>query len=250
MYKLGKKPARTDAVKFKLSNYVDRSALPKPPARFGHEGMFPSAGWGMFGNDRVGDCVFAGAAHEHMIWCKEGGKEVTFTDDNVISDYSAVTGYNPTDPSSDQGTDMQAAADYRRRVGIVDNQGVRHKVAAYLAINPGSVTDHYIAMYLFSAVGIGIRFPASAWDQVKARKPWTRVANSPIEGGHYICLLGKRVYLQCVTWGLIQPLTISFFQAYNDESVVYLSEEMLVNRKSPEGFDYDTLLRDLNALGR
>jgi hypothetical protein len=29
--------------------------------------------WNMFANDQYGDCVEAGAAHEHMLWTLEGG---------------------------------------------------------------------------------------------------------------------------------------------------------------------------------
>ena len=40
----------------------------------------------------------------------------------------------------------------------------------------------------------------------------------------------------------------SFFSAYCDEAVAYVSPNALVNGKSPEGFDYATLVADLNAL--
>jgi len=246
--KLGKKPARKDAVLFKLANYIDTTALPKPPTFFGHEEAIGSNLWQMLGNDNYGDCVWAGAAHETMLWNKERNQSVTFNDKSVLSDYSAVTGFNPNDPNSDQGTDMQEAASYRRKTGVLDANGKRHKVAAYLAIKPGDLTEHYIAMYLFGAVGIGIEFPQSAMNQFNQGKAWSVVKGSPIEGGHYIPLVAHRSNLICVTWGRLEHMTLAFFEKYNDESIAYVSEEILTSGKSPEGFNLTQLKADLAAL--
>lgn len=245
--KLGKLPARKDAVKLRLSKYLVPAALPKPPRTFGHEALL-GADWSVLGNDQWGDCVFAGAAHETMMWCREAGAITEFDDKSVLSDYSAVTGFDPTNPDTDQGTDMQAAASYRRKVGIVDAIGNRHKIDAYLAIEPGNLTQHYLAMYLFGAVGIGIQFPGSAMSQFNRGKTWSVVKGAQVEGGHYLPLIAKRTNIKCVTWGRVQGMTAGFFSKYNDESLAYLSAESLVNRKSPEGFDYGALLADLHAI--
>lgn len=246
--KLGKTPARPGAMKFKFTDFVDKIALPTPPTNFGHEGLIPA--WGMLANDQYGDCVFAGAAHETMLWNAEAKRVTAFTNKSVLSDYSAVTGFNPKDPSTDNGTDMQAAASYRRKTGMKDAKGKRHKIAAYLAIKPGDVPNLRRAMYLFGAVGIGIAFPASAMDQFNAGKPWTVVSRSPIEGGHYIPAIawrnGKAV---CVTWGKLQGMASAFYAKYCDEVVCYVSEEMLTAGKSPEGFDRAALLDALKTLG-
>jgi len=247
-FKLGKRPARANAVKLKLGDYLKVAALPPLPAAFGHQDLISS--WPMFGNDRYGDCVFAGAAHETMLLAKEAGNLVSFTDANVLSDYSAVTGFDASDPSTDQGTDMQAAADYRRRTGIVDSAGTRHKIAAYLALEPGNVMHLYLAAYLFGAVGIGLVLPGSALDQAAQRQTWDVVAGSPPQGGHYVPLVGRRAdgLLCAVSWGALQPMTEKFFTAFCDEAVAYVSTECLKNQKSPEGFDYDALIGDLAAL--
>lgn len=246
-FKLGKLPARPGAVKLKFGNYVDVAALlPKVPKAFGHEGLISS--WGMLGNDQVGDCVLAGGGHETMMWTKEGGVPANFSTANTISDYSAITGYNPTDPNTDQGTDMEVAAKYRRTTGLLDANGKRHLVGAYLDLTPGNLNEHLLAAYLFGAVGIGIQFPGSAMDQFNAGKPWSVVKGAKIEGGHYIPIVAHRKNLVIVTWGKTQEMTTGFFKKYNDESIVYLSTEMLSNGKSPEGFDLATLQKDLAAI--
>jgi hypothetical protein len=253
-FKLGKKPARPDAVKLKMNNFINKKVVLKQmtlthPKSFGNETLFPTSGWGMLGNDNYGDCVFAGAGHETMLWNKMGGRDVSFNDASVLSDYSAVTGFNPADPSTDQGTDMEQAAAYRRKVGVVDDKGTRHTIAAYLAIEPGNLEDHLIALYLFEAVGIGILFPSYAMDQFNSGKPWSYKRGGSIEGGHYIPLVGRRsTYTKLVTWGKCIPMTDAFFRHYNDESIAYVSWEMMNNNKSQEGFDQQGLLNALNQL--
>lgn len=244
---LGKTRARAGAMTFRLRDYLNKAALPKPPKTFGHETLIPST-WGMLGNDQYGDCVWAGAAHETMMWNAEAGRKVAFNDRCVLSDYSAVTGFNPKKPSTDQGTDMVVAASYRRKTGIVDAAGKRHTVAAYLSITPGDLNEHLLAAWLFGAIGIGIEFPSSAMDQFNAGKPWDVVSRSKIEGGHYIPLVAQRTNMEVVTWGKIQQMTTAFFKKYNDESVAYVSLEALKNNKSPEGFNAAQLEADLNAL--
>ena len=248
-YKLGKKPARAGAIKFALARYADTAALPPLPVVFGHDGLIGAKAWQMLANDRYGDCVH-GAAHETMLLEREANAVVTFTDADVLGDYAAATGFDPDAPQTDQGTDMQAAADYRRKTGILDASGRRHTVAAYLALEPGDLTHLYMATYLFGAVGIGLQLPASAFDQTDRGRPWDVVPQSPNEGGHYVPLVGRQSNgLHVVTWGALQVMTEAFLKNYCDEAIAYVSQDCLVAQKSPEGFDYAALLRDLAALG-
>lgn len=246
MFKLGKKPAVKNSVSFRFRDYLSLAQAPVPPKVVHHDKGITN--WGMLGNDQYGDCVWAGAAHETMAWNKTAGKDIVISEANALSDYSAVTGFKPNDPNSDQGTDMKAAASYRRKTGISSASG-RHKVAAYLAITPGNRTELKLACYLFEAVGIGIQFPASAMDQFNAGKPWTVVKGSQIDGGHYVPMLGyDSKYIYIITWGKVQKMSWAFFDKYCDEAIVYLSEEMLVAGKSVEGFDEASLKTDLTSL--
>ncbi len=243
-FKLGKTPAR-HAIKLKLRDYA--TALPATPDVFGHEALLP-ANVGMLGNDQFGDCVWAGAAHETILWNLEAGATVTFTADDSLADYAAVTGFKPTDPSSDQGTDMQVAAAYRKATGVIDASGNRHTVAAYLAVE--GLEEAASAAYLFGACGIGIQVPSSAQDQFSAGEPWDVVDGSSIDGGHYVPLVGRAAngnYL-VITWGRVQEATPAFLERYQDEAIAYLSDEFLTGGKSLEGFDLPTLTADLAAL--
>jgi hypothetical protein len=250
--KFGKKPASPAHLvhSLKLSDFLDHAAvLPEVPAMFGRERSVDVQN--MYANDKWGCCVFAGAAHETRLWSREGtGTPVTFTDDNILADYSAVTGFNLNDPSSDQGTNMGDAAKYRQTVGVVDATGKRHRVAAALLLHKGDWDQHMVAAYIFEAIGFGFEVPASINDQFAEGKPWDMVPGSPIVGGHYVAMFGRNSHGNAVasTWGGETAITRPFVEKYNDESYAYISEEMLRSGTSPRGFDMPKLQAYLASL--
>jgi hypothetical protein len=118
-----------------------------------------------------------------------------------------------------------------------------------LALEPGAVEHLYLATYLFGIAGIGLMLPASAIDQAKKGEAWDVVPGAPIEGGHYVPLVGRGAGgLRVVSWGAVQTITERFLKQYCDEAIAYVSQESLVNGKSPEGFAYADLISDLAAL--
>lgn len=261
--KLGKKPFTPDSRDLKLSTYADAATiLPKVPATFGHE---KGLTFGMLGNgpddtvepgfEGCGDCVWAGGDHETQIWLNENGTanaRTYFSGKTAVSDYSKVTGYVIDDDNSDVGTDVRTALKYRQKTGLVDTKGNRHKIGAYLALEPGNTNDILIAMYLFGAVGIGINFPDSAMDQFNENKPWSVVAGANIDGGHYIPLVARRdtTYWECVSWAKVQKMTHGFFSEYCDEAWAILSPESIktATGKTAEGFNLAQLQADLKAI--
>lgn len=244
-YKLGKKKARKDSIKLKMSSYLLKK-LPAPPTVGGHLELLRGVqDWGMLGNDKYGDCVWAGAAHETMLWCMEAKTNTIFSENNALAAYSAVTGFTPNDPDTDQGTDMQVAAKYRRDSGLTDDHGRVHKIVAYLAIQSKDIKQ---AVHLFGAAGIGIKFPDYAMDLFKEGKDWT-VQKGKVEGGHYIPALAyDKDWVYIVTWGKLIRASWEFIEKYMDEGVVYLSHDMLTRGRTLEGFDLKTLQEDLKAI--
>ena len=258
-YKTGKTPARHGAMKLRFGDFVKKGALPKHPEFFGHEGLIKAGDWGMLGNDAAGCCVWAGGGHETRMWGYEGGKPAYFSTKATLSDYSAVTGYDPSKTDADgnnptdNGTDMVKAAQYRKDVGLLDGHGGRHKVGDFLSITPGNLEEHLAAAYLFGAVGIGILFPDVFMDQFNAGKPWDIASKPATQDGHYIPLVAHREVLTrrmlpVVTWGKVQLMTEEAFANVNDESIVYISPEAMKGGKSPEGFDMAGLKEALTAL--
>jgi hypothetical protein len=208
----------------------------------------------MLGNDDWGDCAWAGAAHETMLLTKEAGHPATFTTASVLSDYSVATGFDPNagppdHNKTDRGTNVRAGLTYRRHTGIVDGQGQRHKIGAFVRLDTGNLEHIYQAMYLFQIVGIGISpFPDSAMEQFHAGEPWDVVPGSPAKDGHYVCCIAKRQSIEVVSWGALQQMTEAFFEKYCDEAWTYVSSENLRAGVDPEGFKLRELRADLKAL--
>jgi hypothetical protein len=254
--KLGKLPASQGRpVRLKFRDFLDRTALPPlPKGDFGHDSLVTN--WGMLGNDQYGDCVWAGASHEQMLWLREAGAteaqvEKLFTEDTALQAYSEVTGFKRNDPNTDQGTDMEKAAAYRRKTGLPDSAGKRHKIGVYVDLNPGNITELWYAAWLFDGVGIGVEFP-SQWMDAFNKGPgglWDHVSRPKIEGGHYISGVGRHGNLNIVTRADDHPrLTARGYVQFNDQTLAYASQEKLVNGKDDNGFDWPGLLKALQQV--
>jgi hypothetical protein len=248
--RLGKLPFKPSPLDFKLTDVVDVAAvLPHAPPTFGHE--LGISQWGMLGNDRYGDCTCAGGCHEHMVFGHEVGRVVKFTDANALNLYTAVTGFQEHDPSTDQGAVVRDVLSYRRRRGVIDADYHIHKIDGYLSITPGNFDEVLAAAYVFGAVGIGFAFPDYAMDQFNAGKPWGYRAGKPQPTeGHYVPLVGHRSgNIDVITWGRRQQMTRAFFTHYTDECwAIYSREIMDAKGHTPEGFDRAALESMLAAL--
>lgn len=252
--KLGRKvTSPPDDRDLRFAKYRDAATpLPPVPHMFGFEREIPRTGWGMLGNDEYGDCVWAMKAHRAMVHAAANGRELDFTTAGVLSDYSAQTGFDPGDPDTDQGTVIRDSLNYERQTGIVDAGGERHKIRGYVRVDPQNHAEVWEACYLFGAVDLGIAVPFSAMDQFEQGRMWSYVPGSPIEGGHGVPLIARRSHWGLVTWGQVQWCGHRFFERYCDEAWAILSDDWLdaTGGKSPQGFDLDALLADLEQIGQ
>lgn len=219
--RLGKRPAQPARPHLKLTA-ARLAALPDPPTEVDHgvDGSYP-----MYGNDRYGDCVEAGIGHQvGQYTLVASGQEVTFSDQQILNAYSAITGFNPKDPSSDQGTYTQDAMTWWRKTGL---EG--HAIVLFAALDLTNVKALKQAINAFGGIGIGFNFPAYAMDQFDAGKPWdVQKKNGQIEGGHYVLATGYDAqYLRVKTWGAEQDMSWAFLAKYADEAWVVLDDEMV-----------------------
>ena len=250
-FKLGKSKPRHDPRTFQLANYFGpktAEACPPAPAVRDWTGKVRKP-WGMLANDVIGDCTVAGAAHIIQAWtANEGPQEVTMTDAEVIGAYSKITGYNPNDPSTDQGAVLLDVLRYWRKTGIAG-----HRIMAFAAPEPGNKEHIRAALDLFGGLYIGLDLPVSA----QAQRVWSvppcgrRGPGVPGGwGGH--CVVAEAYDpqgLTVITWGEKKRMTWGFFQVYCDEAYAVLSEDWLkYDHRSPSGFDLAALQADLQAV--
>lgn len=241
-YKLGLKPV-TRQPRLMLKKYLS-SNLPTPPEKFGHASLIVPH---MYKNNELGDCAIAGSIEEIRLLNAERGVTVPFSDTTAVTNYSAVTGYDPADPSTDGGTDVHDLYEYRQKTGFIDDAGQRHKLAVYVGLTPGDWDELVQALYLFTTVGLGINVPDYAQDQFADGGPWdVKRGHHQIVGGHYIPAVARDGdIVSIITWGAVLGMTQRFYEHFNNIAVVHLTDEMLTGGKTIDGFDRDALVADL-----
>jgi len=191
-YKLGRKPYKPSPRDLKLSKYLKVELLPTIPPQYGDEGLIPANEWGMLGNNIVGNCVICAIWHMIILWNKAAGKTINVSAQTAINTYSAITGYDPNNPDSDQGTDERSALLYALNTGFTDDDGNIHKIGAFANIDITNQSYLDAAAYIFETILLGIQFPDSAMEQFNNVQVWDVVPDATIEGGHGICQVAKR----------------------------------------------------------
>jgi hypothetical protein len=222
-----------------------------PPAAVDYYSKVPTASWGMDGNDQVGDCTCAEVDHAVKAMQVAGGNpEVTSTTAEVMAAYSAITGYDAADPSTDRGAEMQDVRNYWRKTGFTLG-GQVDKILLFAEIDAKNTKLVEYCLDRFGEVGLGIQCPQSAQQQCSDKQPWTVVRNSPVEGGHAIALVGyDDDYYYVVTWGTVQPMTPGFYAKYVEEAWISVSPDFVnaVSKADPLGESLDQLGQEFAVL--
>jgi hypothetical protein len=249
VFKYGLKPVLKQP-RLKLRDYFT-SELPsvddlKFP--FGHSSLITPE---MFGNDTVGDCAEAAAIEGIRLLTAGQGKEANFTTQNALDLYSAITNYNPADPSSDQGTDIHELFQYWQNTGITDADGGVHKVVDYVGLTPNNFDELLVALSLFDVVYVGFNVPDYAEDQFAAGQPWHLLpGRHQIVGGHCVPITGAQsaTLADDFTWGGKGGMESTFYSSLASVAVVAITPDMFTNGKTLDGIDLAKLQADLPLL--
>lgn len=244
--KLGKKSPKIDRRTLQLANYLDTAQIPTIPTQFDWSGKVPS--WPMYSNDQIGDCTIASVGHQIMAWTANASAEITPSDHDIITAYSAVSGYDPQTGEGDNGAVELDVLNYWRRNGIAG-----HKIYAYASLQLRNHSHIKAACYLFGGVYIGLMLPLTARDQAI----WT-VPNGGLHGngrpgswgGHAVPVLAwDAYYLTCVTWGRLQRMTWDFWSKYCDEAYAVLSQDFIDSKGiAPNAVNWNALQQDLKNI--
>lgn len=258
-FRHGVKPQHPEETnpRMKFAQIRRRGTLPPTPSLVDY--VTKVVTWPMYANDEWGDCVFAMIGHSIQAFTTYGrGKTITVTEKDVIDAYSAVTGFDPNagapgENPTDQGTVIQDALNYWRKVGVGG-----HRILAFAEVDVTNPEEVDAALNLFGHLQLGINFPDTAMDQFNNGEPWDVAPHSRIEGGHAVDLgwaqtvmqsqlqrgrptvVGKNTHgnYEVITWAGVQEMTPAFWRKYVSECWVVISEEWLsVAGASPPGLD-------------
>ena len=229
---LGRQPAKRDRRVPRLSMVAP--ALPPAPAAY--TAYVDAVGsWILGENDRIGDCTCVGPANVILGLTTLARQPKRLPDDAIVSFYSAVTGYTPNDPDSDQGAMIEdvLAAWHAHGIGA-------DRLDGYATIQTTNHEEVRQAIALLGPVDVGVNLPAG-W----MRTPdWdVSTAGAEIAGGHCITAVGYDAHgLQVVSWGKIFRLTWAGWDAFVDEAHALLSHDALTAAgKDAGGIDWASL---------
>lgn len=246
-YKLGKLPPKQNARTLKLSTYLGERMPPPPPNKVWREYKVPPDAWGMYANDRIGDCTCAAIAHMLMLVTAHTGKMVVPTEDEVIKAYSAISGFDPVSGMNDNGAAITDVLEFWRSVGIAG-----HKILAWAQIDHTNIQQVKQAIWLFGGIDIGVNLPVSAMEQLDSGQSWNVLQNDGgIDGGHSIPNFGYGALgTNCITWGARQGMSWGWFRSYVDECYAVITEDWFdqTSGNTPSGFNLAQLEADLKAV--
>ena len=198
--------------------------------------------YGLLGNDRYGNCEFAGYVH--------GAEAVSLLDGTTMadpSDQAVVTSYLTFTHGQDTGA---VTADVLR---LAQTQGICGiKVDAYVP-GRGPLSELWQIIETFGTACLGVMLPAVAQEQFGAGEPWDLTgtsADDQIEGGH--CVYGVafdqgKETADVLTWGKRQTVTARWLERYLDEkwALIY---DLVKTKGALDGFSFAQLEADLKLV--
>jgi hypothetical protein len=247
--KLGKLPPKEDRRTLKLATYIDRRKLPPPPERRAWSSVMHEP-WGSMANDQYGDCTVAACGHLIQAWTAAAqGTPVTLSDEIILDTYARITGFDPRDPSTDQGAVVLDVLRYWRSVGIAG-----HKISAFASIDLRDARTMETAIDLFGGVYVGLALPKAIDGQddiwVMPDETVSQADAAPGSlGGHAVAVVDYSPQgLTCVTWGALQRMSWSWWQCFADECFALISPDFVAGNRAPNGFALGDLWADLRAV--
>jgi hypothetical protein len=244
-FRLGKNPPIADRLGRELKFEKYKAALPFPPAAVNF--MSKVTSWPMFDNDTIGDCAEAAFAHHQMGWTWYADKPLIPTLSSVVKAYSAIGGYVPGDPSTDNGSDLQTALKYYNNLGIIK---------AFAKLKTGNWMELQQAVALFGGVYIGIALPDAVVPEGPGAPDWTTIpwkwqtswSPNP-DNGHCVPVMRYNTAFNdagIVSWANgDMVMDRPFYENCSDEGWVIVTEEFIkADGESPSGFDLAQLLAD------
>jgi hypothetical protein len=254
VHRLGRKPFDPHGPHLFLSDYATEMLATAPPVPAVRMWVERPVNWGYHLNDQLGDCVEAMFANAVMLWTDDstpgGSGLVTPTDADVLHFYEVAGNYNPSDPTTDQGTTIDAGLSYMHTTGLA---GVNIQANALIAPNQTGLVRR--AINEFGGCASGVNLPLSARSQIGG--VWTTPPGGTTGdgapgswGGHAVWIVGySPQYVFAVTWNIIQKIDWTFWLNYFDEAVACLSRAWVQrNGRAPSGFNTNQMIADMKKL--
>jgi hypothetical protein len=150
------------------------------------------------------------------------GKEITEPNSDVVALYSASTGYDPSNPLTDQGGVEQDVLTYLLNTGAPIGDGTqRDKILGFVEVDIRQIDDVRRAIYDCGIAYVGFTVPKwlMACDEVPPVWDYQPNADNSDDGGHAVIISGYAPDgFDVISWGRKYFMTIAFFLKTMDEA--------------------------------
>jgi hypothetical protein len=250
-FRMGRRRPASNHRRLTLKHYLDLSALPVPPASVDYSAKAQQALARVYYNDQLGDCVIAAMAHLIGVFFGNAGIPYLLSPAQIIALYSAIGGYVPGDPSTDNGCDEDTALSYWQANGAPAGE---NKIFGWVAVDGANPAEYRAALWLFENLFFGVELPDAWITPFPSASGFTwGVAGDPdSNNGHAFPGVGYSAKgVQIATWGMLGTLTDAAVQKYattagSGELYTVLSVETILKatEKAPNGFNFAQLQAD------
>ncbi len=143
-----------------------------------------------------------------------GAKPFLYSNKQIITLYSAIGGYVPGKPSTDQGCDEQTALNYWENNGAPVGS---HKIAGWLAVNGTDAAEVRTALWLFENLYFGMELPDKWITPFPSASGFIWDAAGPPNPSNGHCVVGVGYSAQGViidSWGMTGLITDAAIAKY------------------------------------
>lgn len=208
--------------------------------------------WGLYGNDKYGDCGPTSVANLVKLVTKYlGTAEWSPTQDDVFDLYrrSGNPGFDPTTDADDNGVDMQTMLE-----ALLDGGIGGKKPLAFAKVDHSNEDELLAAIEIFGGVLLGVDLK-EAQDEQTNEGLWDYVRRSGEWGGHAV-LSGRYTDKSgtsadrtgVVTWAMLVDFTEAFRQNQVQEVWVVIWPENVGSVQFKEGIDQQALADAFKSL--
>ena len=239
----GRQPRKPGGVRLHFSDFVDLKALaPSIPTS---ADFFPKGGSAVsdiLGNDTEGDCIYAGGYHIVAVETGNAGTPFHASLVQVNHDYSAVTGFKPGDPSTDNGGQMIDALNFWKKTGFANGT----KLSGWMSVNPKDPVALRAACFLGENLYLGGGLPDAYVNPFPSGNGFVWGPGTPNpDNGH--CIMSAKfdpTGIGIDTWGMTGTLTYDAVAEVFDEVYVLITPDQLAKgqTKAPNGVAWADIL--------
>jgi hypothetical protein len=268
-FALGRRLPAKPHVAPRLEHFLDDTKLPTPPASVRWDRRNRPGEADPLGNTSYGDCCFAGILHLWDVW---EGTPAKATTEQALALYKAVVPtFNPSDPSTDVGSDLPAVLEYVKANGMFPAaEGAKSgagKIVGWVAVDSANLLHVKLAIWLFGGLYGGLCFPDSVVQHLPSHNwfYWDWSGAPDPNNGHCVPVIAYDALPQSTelfvdTWGLLGAFSQrcfmeSFAEMNQGELYAPLSPDWAdrvrgkTGAESPSGFDIAALETYLTDLG-